>query len=324
MKMFKNYTPQQLRDAIEIELQKTDDIKMATVIAMKRLKKDNTFYEKMEKGIKYNIRGSKTMKKIFLKVLDGVFIPLKKAQTTKYIRRIPKAGGGYTYIYKEDDKGKGPKQLGGDTGKMVSKKLDELGIEKKDHKSVVSFLKDQGFKLSDIENVDENEYGYTIEVDGEEWLAATPSNAYDAAKESHENLIDDMGVTAYNIWESHIDTDMLGRDLAMDGDFNYGYDEPENFLDEEPAGEDGDWSEKQKQKAGEMADDAFQERVTDDPIGYLEEIYGDIKEFGQLENYVDTDSLIEEAINIDGIGHTLATYDGDEHTYGNMDYYRTN
>lgn len=48
--MFESYTPQQLRDAIEIELQKTNDPKMAANLAMARLKKDPDYYEDMKKA----------------------------------------------------------------------------------------------------------------------------------------------------------------------------------------------------------------------------------------------------------------------------------
>lgn len=44
--MFEKFSPQALRDAIEIELKKTDDAKMASMIAIKRLEKDPQFYEK--------------------------------------------------------------------------------------------------------------------------------------------------------------------------------------------------------------------------------------------------------------------------------------
>jgi len=53
--MFKLYSPQQLRDAIEIELQKTNDAKTASIIAIKKLEKDPTCYENMQKSKKNKI-----------------------------------------------------------------------------------------------------------------------------------------------------------------------------------------------------------------------------------------------------------------------------
>lgn len=74
---FKTYSPQDLRSAIEYEMQKTDDPKIASIMAIKKLKKDPEYY------------------------LDE----MHKARPTKYIRRTPDGKGGYTYVYKEEKKG---------------------------------------------------------------------------------------------------------------------------------------------------------------------------------------------------------------------------
>lgn len=47
---FKKYSPLQLRNAIEIEMKKTDDAKMASIIAIKKLNKNPDHYENMEKA----------------------------------------------------------------------------------------------------------------------------------------------------------------------------------------------------------------------------------------------------------------------------------
>jgi superfamily II DNA or RNA helicase len=49
MKLFENYTPQQLVDAIQIELLKWDDVKLAAKIAIKRLNSNHNYYEEMAK-----------------------------------------------------------------------------------------------------------------------------------------------------------------------------------------------------------------------------------------------------------------------------------
>jgi hypothetical protein len=49
--MFEKFTPQQLRDAIEIEMQKTDSVQLAANIAIKRLEKDPEYYEKKKKRV---------------------------------------------------------------------------------------------------------------------------------------------------------------------------------------------------------------------------------------------------------------------------------
>jgi len=83
---FDNYSPRLLRFAIERELQKTDDVKLAAQIAIARLKKNPKYYHEQ-----YGFIEPENM---------------EKARVTKYIRRIPKDGGGWNYIYKESDQKK--------------------------------------------------------------------------------------------------------------------------------------------------------------------------------------------------------------------------
>jgi hypothetical protein len=68
--MFENYTPKQLRDAVEIELKLCEDVKQATYNAMAQLKKNPAHYEDMQ-----------------------------KARSHKYVRREPDGKGGWTYWY---------------------------------------------------------------------------------------------------------------------------------------------------------------------------------------------------------------------------------
>jgi hypothetical protein len=79
---FKTFSPQLLVDCIAHELKKTDDAKMASILALKRLKKDPKHYEQ------FGIFESQDM---------------QKARNTKYIKRIPKPGGGYRYFYTQEE-----------------------------------------------------------------------------------------------------------------------------------------------------------------------------------------------------------------------------
>jgi hypothetical protein len=79
--ILKNYTFQALRNAIEIELQKTDDVKLAAAIAIKRLSKDPGYYESMQ-----------------------------KARMKKYKSKKPDGKGGWIYEY--DKKSEGKKEKG--------------------------------------------------------------------------------------------------------------------------------------------------------------------------------------------------------------------
>lgn len=213
----------------------------------------------------------------------------------------------------------------------IDVKLEDLGVDKIYENAVFDMLKDNNWKIEDIKQVTDGNYGYgqIVEVGNEEWWFMTDKDADSAAKEDLQNIIDDTGVTSFTeeFWKSHIDEEKLGRDLAMDSssERELGYNNPEDYLKyENPEGEDGDWTEEQKEKAADMADELYIERVEADPLGYLEEIYGNIDDFKNLENYVDIDELIDDAINIDGRGHFLSSYDGNEYEYDDIYYYRVN
>lgn len=74
MKLFSGYLPQDLRNAIEIELQKTDDAKLAAIIAIKRLNLNPEYYQTMQKADRPN---------------------------HKWIKKIPGANGKARYFYVE-------------------------------------------------------------------------------------------------------------------------------------------------------------------------------------------------------------------------------
>ena len=64
----------------------------------------------------------------------------------------------------------------------------------------------------------------------------------------------------------------------------------------------------------ENLDPAIVEFLKDNPIAYAEEMELD------LSNYVDTDAMIQEAIDLEGRGHNLAGYDSEEHELDNDIY----
>jgi predicted DNA-binding WGR domain protein len=80
MNLFKNYSPQTLRTAIEIELQKAGSTVVAAKIALKRLEEDPEYYTKMQKAL-------------------GDMRP-----GHKYVRRVPKSTGkGFNYFYSQGE-----------------------------------------------------------------------------------------------------------------------------------------------------------------------------------------------------------------------------
>lgn len=140
--MFETYTPQQLRDAIEIELQHDENPKTAAITAMKRLKEDPEYYVK-----KYGV------------------LAMSKARLTKYIRRAPDGKGGWKYWYKEDVKKQGNIKVKGISDiKGIFDFFNEIGFsplvgEHKINKESIT----KSFEISEkIKNVKKNEICYSI------------------------------------------------------------------------------------------------------------------------------------------------------------------
>jgi hypothetical protein len=215
----------------------------------------------------------------------------------------------------------------------VSKALEDHGIDKEYHKAVTEFL-GSDFTVDEITDVRDNWYGadgYVIDIGGQEWLVTTQDGARESAEEDVRQILDDMGVEGFNrdFVMNHIDEDRLGRDLAYDSDHEYdnAHYDPEYVLDEGPAGEDGDWTDEQRERAGEQAQDEYEERVKSDPMGWIDDAMGIDEFFGHsnnLETYLDEDSLIKEAVDVDGEAHFISRYDGNEVSHGDKLFYRLN
>jgi hypothetical protein len=112
---FENFSPQLLRYAIEKELQFTTDTKMASMIALSRLKKDSQYYHK-----KYGY----------------IEMDMQKARVTKYVKRVPKPSGkGYYYFYTQQqfkeykEKGTIPKEKPTKEGGLLSGIMSFFGIK---------------------------------------------------------------------------------------------------------------------------------------------------------------------------------------------------
>ncbi len=204
-------------------------------------------------------------------------------------------------------------------------KLDEEHLE-----AVKDLLNEIGYKAEDIKELrggaGMSGNAIEIEVGSETHLVFENSDgAEEEAIEYVKSLIDDIGVTGFSdgFWQQHVDWDKIGDELG-DDEYNFAYDEPESYLhDEEPEGDDDEWSEAQREKAGDMARD----NIKSDPQEYLRGMYNeDSPEYNKfIEPYVDQDALVQDAVDTDGIAHSIATYDGNElDLKGGYIAYRTN
>ena len=123
--------------------------------------------------------------------------------------------------------------------------------------------------------------------------------------------------------QSHVNWDKSGDEIGED-EYNSAYDEPESWLhDEDPEGDDDEWTEDQREKAGELARD----NVKSDPQEYLKGMFSESSpEYNKfIEPYVNIDEMAQDAVDIDGSAHSIATYDGNElDLKGGYVAYRTN
>lgn len=72
-----------------------------------------------------------------------------------------------------------------------------------------------------------------------------------------------------------------------------------------------------------LTDKEATERAEESIDQYIDEcVLGEMPE--NLQQYFDRESFISDCISIDGRGHTLSGYDGEEHEQGNYYIYRTN
>jgi len=199
-----------------------------------------------------------------------------------------------------------------------------------------------GVDVEDIENTGIDLY----KVDGDEYLVLTDEEATEKAEEEIQNVFDDLGLDSFTdsfkewIMNNCVSTGkvydwMLDSyrsyvdDIELENDYTFGnrliqelYD---NGLleDEDFEVEDGEilydelrdssiLDSKKEEYANQLAS-------TMDPMDWLKEIYSE-KDLAKLivdEDMIDMEALIEECIRLDGRGHFIAYYDGNELDLGN-------
>ena len=156
-----------------------------------------------------------------------------------------------------------------------------------------------------------------------------------------QDLEEEPGNFEPSFIEQHINTDRLARDLHYDvlpmreedlrdmasrrpDDFWSEY-ESEGF-DAPEEDEEGERREPEDSEIEELAERQTEEQLKD-PIAYLEDIYGKkdaIKKAIEIAG-IDEEAAAEEAVNADGEGHFLSSYDSNtETTDSGLVYWRVN
>ena len=156
--------------------------------------------------------------------------------------------------------------------------------------------------------------------------------AYEAAKESMRNLFDDIGIEGwrpefvenyYTIREG--DISFLVDDM-VEAEREAIEDELQSAVENDPTGEGMNIEDEIEDRLDEMRNE-YERKLSDDPKDFLVEELGYYSEedfFKQSFVDYDLDRLFEDSIDIDGIGHTLASYDGEELVLDGYYFYRHN
>ena len=164
-----------------------------------------------------------------------------------------------------------------------------------------------------------------------EYIVLTEEEADEAAEESIKESINDLGLQAFTedfqqwILDNCVDSDWFAEYLE---DYEIGYIEDIRC-------EESDYEEYETRLAEEMEDagvdteEEFLEYLIecyDDPVEWFKDMFG-MEEFtNTIEEYnlIDWEAVINEAIEVDGCGHFIATYDGVENEMGEYFIYRLN
>jgi hypothetical protein len=193
--------------------------------------------------------------------------------------------------------------------------------------------------------------------DGEEYLVVTEDEARDIAEESIQSIFDDLGLESFTetfqdwIQENALNSDWFEdamresfdsyvSDIESEDSDTFDNRLIEELFDNELLTIDDfeqDEDEETEYPTGELKDDvdleSLKERYIDklcdqDAIDWYRDNFGDadLREvLKENPNIIDMETVVDRAIDVDGIAHFIATYDGDEIELDNGYYaYRTN
>jgi hypothetical protein len=199
----------------------------------------------------------------------------------------------------------------------------------------IKILEGLGFDVGD-EGVAFQDMGDYVQLsidDSEEFnIFPNYEAAKEAAKESMQNLFDDIGIEGWNsdfvrnyytIREG--DIRFLVDDM-VEAEREAIEDELQSAVENDPTGEGMNIEDEVEDRLEDMRRD-YERKLSDDPKDFLVEELGYYSEedfFKQSFVDYDLDRLFEDSIDIDGIAHTLAAYDGEETTVDDYHIYRWN
>ena len=216
-----------------------------------------------------------------------------------------------------------------------AKKLTEAVSSEDRMKALADFLK---VDPTAIKSTGDNTFEVSTDDEDAEYLVLDDDESYRWIFNDIENLVDDVGLTAFTprfqemILEDAVDSsvlddavdelieldikdmeseedDVFGNRLIAemyesgilkDEDFEYGYDDNPNYskLDLSP----NNWDSKLLEFKVSLKDDKG------DPKEYLERMGMDLKEL--IKDHLNMEKVVDMAIDLDGYGHFISMYDG--------------
>ena len=220
---------------------------------------------------------------------------------------------------------------------------DETQLANHKREALAEFL---GCDVEDIEWDGDNQFSYG----SKEYIICDEEEAYELAKESVRNIIDDLGLESFS---EEFRDQILNDDRYFDYDTVRGWmhDSYESYAEDIAYERDSDFGDRLTQEMYDnrvLTDDDFvvesdgsidyfdlkpevdlegkkQEFVDKlcedmDPVQWLQDIYGTGKDFAKVvseNDLLDWDKVAEECVDTDGVAHSLASYDGKEINLGN-------
>lgn len=190
---------------------------------------------------------------------------------------------------------------------------------------------------------------FTVKSSGEEYLVVDEDEAYELAKQDIESLVDDIGLDSFTlsfrewIYNNAVDRDWFEDALRESQEYyvndieeeTYGQDKFANRLIEELYENgfltDADFSLDENGELDYMTlmPEVDLDQLKEEYVDYLVENAGDPIEY-YVDNFgsdsftqvceqnmlIDWDKVADECIDVDGVAHFLARYDGIEHDLG--------
>ncbi|MBO5476396.1 MAG: hypothetical protein J6A15_01415 [Clostridia bacterium] len=188
-------------------------------------------------------------------------------------------------------------------------------------------------KIEDVQDINIYEEGndiLTIEVEGFKFVVSDDYTALEElAMEQVKEIIEDCGLTENLIFEAELQgwiNEEYFKEYWDDLHYSMAYDEGiYNIMDSEEVDlyESGELSEEDiRENYYNSLQDSIQNNWIDEfKFQFGDDLFNDIV---IKENLINIEELAKWCVEMDGVAHTLATYDGQEEEFNGFYFFRTN